>query len=409
MRICGIVSEYNPLHSGHIYHLHEVRRQLGADCAIVCCLSGDFVQRGEGALLPKHLRARAAVCSGADLVVELPVPYALSSAEGFAQNGVRILHGLGVLTHLSFGAEDADPDWLRETASILLEHDTVAETLAQLQTGISYAAARERALFARMQQRAALVQKPNNILAVEYCKAVQRQSIDVTILPIARKGAAHDGTETQEHASASRLRSLIRAGDFHDALPYLPAPCADILTHALREGLVLGSMERLENAMLAQLIRLSPEELSRLPDASEGLEHRLYHAIHAERTLEGICTQAKTKRYALSRIRRMLLCAYLGITAQDAAIPAPYIRVLAMNEKGQAVLRLARKQATLPILTKPAHSDRLPPDAQRIFALEALACDLYHLALPGWQQLTPGADWRQDAVRVTKNGFQTES
>lgn len=400
MRICGIVSEYNPLHSGHIYHFTEVRRQLGEDCAIVCCMSGSFVQRGEGALLPKHLRAKLAVSCGADLVLENPVPYALSSAEGFAQNGVRILHGLGVLTHLSFGAEDADADWLRETASILLEHTTVAETLAQLKTGISYAAARERALFSRMQQRAALVQKPNNILAVEYCKAVQRQNIHVDILPIARKGAAHDGAELGEHASASQLRSLIRAGKASDALPYLPAPCADTLSQAMQDGTALCSFERLESAMLSHLLRLSPEELSRLPDASEGLEHRLYHAIQAGGTPEEIAMAAKTRRYALSRIRRMLLCAYLGITAQDAAIPAPYIRVLAMNEKGQEVLRLARKQATLPILTKPAHIERLPQEAQRIFALEARACDLYHLALPGWHSFTPGADWRQDAVRV---------
>lgn len=400
MRICGVISEYNPLHSGHVYHLAEIRRQLGEDCAVVCCMSGSFVQRGEAALLPKHLRAQAAVCHGADLVVENPVPYALSSAEGFAQNGVRILHGLGVLTHLSFGAEDADADWLLETASILLEHDTVAATLAQLKTGISYAAARERALFERMQERAALVQKPNNILAVEYCKAVLRQQLSLELVPIARKGAAHDALQPLEHASASQLRQWIRARETEKALSYLPQTSARLLLQAMEEGRALLSPERLENAMLSRLIRLSPEELAQLPDAAEGLEHRLYHAIQAAFTPEEIAMTAKTRRYALSRIRRMLLCAYLGITAEDAAIPAPYIRVLAMNGRGQEVLRLARKQATLPILTKPAHVERLSPEARRVFSLEAQSCDLYHLALPDWKRLPHGADWRQTAVRV---------
>ena len=246
MRICGVVSEYNPLHSGHVFHWKEIRRRLGADCAVVCCMSGDFVQRGEGALLPKHLRARAAVEAGADLVVENPAPYALQSAEGFAGGGVRILSGLGVLTHLSFGAEDADEGWLRETASILLEHDTVAATLVQLKTGVSYAAARERALFARMQERAALVQKPNNILAVEYCKAVLRQGLALELVPVARQGAAHDGAPAADHASASWLRQQLRQGSADAALPYLPASSAAALTRALEEGTALLSPERLE-------------------------------------------------------------------------------------------------------------------------------------------------------------------
>lgn len=401
MRICGVVSEYNPLHSGHVFHWKEIRRRLGADCAVVCCMSGDFVQRGEGALLPKHSRARAAVEAGADLVVENPAPYALQSAEGFAGGGVRILSGLGVLTHLSFGAEDADEGWLRETAAILLEHDTVAATLAQLKTGVSYAAARERALFARMQERAALVQKPNNILAVEYCKAVLRQGLALELVPVARQGAAHDGAPAADHASASWLRQQLRQGSADAALPYLPASSAAALTRALEEGTALLSPERLECAMLSRLIRLEPEELALLPDAAEGLEHRLHQAIHTGRTLEEIALQAKTKRYALSRIRRMLLCAYLGITAEDAAVPAPYIRVLAMNERGQEVLRQARKRASLPLLIKPAHIRRLSPEAQRCFALEALACDLYHLALPDWQRFSVGDDWRQDAIRLS--------
>lgn len=401
MQICGIVCEYNPFHLGHAWHVSRVRELLGEDTAVVGCMSGDFVQRGEAALLPKHLRARAAVLGGADLILELPVPYALSSAEGFAQAGVRILSGLGVLTHLSFGAETADEGFLRESAAILLEHDTVAATLANLKTGVSYAAARERALFAKMQERAALLSLPNNILAVEYCKAVLRQELELSLLPIPRRGAEHDGQSREEgFASASAIRAMVRGGNGAQAAGYLPESTRGLLRNAMTEGRALTDTSRLETAMLSRLMELSPQQLASLPGASEGLEHRLFAAIRENRSVECIAMAAKTKRYALSRIRRMLYCAFLGVTKEDAALPAPYIRVLAFNDRGREVLRLARKRAALPLLTKPAHVEELSPEAGRIFDLEARACDQYHLALPSWKALLPGADWRQDAIYV---------
>ena len=402
MRICGVVAEYNPFHSGHAYHLAEIRRTLGEDCAVVCCMSGDFVQRGEAAILPKHLRAHAAVLSGADLVLELPVPYSLSSAERFAENAVRLLSGLAVLTDLSFGAEDADEALLREIASVLLEHDTVAATLANLRSGVSYAAARERALYDRIRQRADILSRPNNILAVEYCKAMQKQGLSLSLLPVARKGAGHDqGPEDGDGpVSASYLRSLLQNGDFEEAARRMPEGSRSVLRNASAEGRALLDGERLECAVLSQLLRLEPGDLAVLPGAAEGLEHRLYAAIRTSRTPEEIALAAKTKRYPLARIRRMLCCAFLGISAADAAVPAPYIRVLAFNDKGREVLRLARKKAVLPLITKPAHAEALTPEARRIFELTARAADLYALALPAWKQHRPGDDWRRNAVYV---------
>ena len=165
-------------------------------------------------------------------------------------------------------------------------------------------------------------------------------------------------------------------------------------------GRALIDQSRLENAMLSALVRLTAGELAALPGASEGLDNRLLSAIRAGRTLQDICAAAKTKRYVLSRIRRMVFCAYLGITAEEARIPPPYARVLAFNDKGREVLRLARKQASLPLITKPAHAFDLGGGARRIFEREALACDLYHLALPAWRDFSWGADWRQDAIYV---------
>ena len=148
------------------------------------------------------------------------------------------------------------------------------------------------------------------------------------------------------------------------------------------------------------LVRLTAEDLARLPDASEGLDNRLLEAIRKGRTVEEICTLANTKRYALSRIRRMLFCAFLGITAEESTTPPPYARVLAFSDKGREVLKLARKQAAIPLITKPAHAFDLGGDARRIFEREALACDLYQLALPGWKDIRWGDDWRQDAIYV---------
>ena len=400
MRICGVVSEYNPFHKGHAYQIEQAKAQLGEDSAVICCMSSDFVQRGDAAVLPKHLRAKAAVLGGADVVLELPAPYALRSAEGFAQSAVDILLGTGVLTDLSFGAEDADPELLRETASLLLEHQTVQDTLLHLKTGISYAAARERALYARVKEKAEILQKPNNILAVEYCKALIRRESAVNILPIQRKGAGHDQGAEGEFASASHIRELLRDGKTDEALPYLPETTIAILKEAEESGRALLDQSRLENAMLSALVRLNADALAALPDANEGLDNRLLEAIRKGRTIEEICAQAKTKRYALSRIRRMIFCAYLGITKEESQTLPPYVRVLAFNDKGREVLKAARKQATLPLITKPAHAFDLGGDARKIFEREALACDLYNLALPGWKDIRWGDDWRQDAIYV---------
>ena len=400
MRICGVVSEYNPFHKGHAYQIEQAKTQLGEDSAVICCMSSDFVQRGDAAVLPKHLRAKAAVLGGADVVLELPAPYALRSAEGFAQSAVDIFLGTGVLTDLSFGAEDADPELLRETASLLLEHQTVQDTLLHLKTGISYAAARERALYARVKEKAEILQKPNNILAVEYCKALIRRESAVNILPVQRKGAGHDQGAEGEFASASHIRELLCDGKTDEALPYLPETTIAILKEAEESGRALLDQSRLENAMLSALVRLKADDLAALPDANEGLDNRLLEAIRKGRTVDEICAQAKTKRYALSRIRRMIFCAYLGITKEESQTLPPYVRVLAFNDKGREVLKAARKQATLALITKPAHAFDLGGDARKIFEREALACDLYHLALPGWKNTPWGVDWRQNAIYV---------
>ncbi len=399
MKICGIVAEFNPFHNGHAHLLRETRVLLGEDTGIVCCMSGDFVQRGQCALIPKHLRAKAALASGADLVLELPAPYALRSAEGFASSAVAILAALGQVTDLSFGAEDADTDALMELAGLLLEHKTVQDTLMHLRTGISYAAARERALYQQVQERAELLRKPNNILAVEYCKALQAQKLPITPHAIPRAGVAHDDTQTAgSFASASLLRQMITEGKADALAAYMPASSAEVLQEAAEAGKLLTDTKALDAAALPHLLRLSMNDLSALPDATEGLEHRLHSAIRQSRSLQGMAEAAQTKRYPLARVRRMLLCAYLGITAEESAAAPCYIRVLGFTPRGREILRKAAKTASLPIITKPAHARDLGGAVNDAFAREALRSDLYHLALPAHEDIPLGSDWRTNPV-----------
>ena len=401
MKICGIVAEFNPFHNGHAHLLRETRRLLGEDTGIVCCMSGNFVQRGQFALLPKHLRAKAALESGADLVLELPAPYALRSAEGFAASAVSILAALGQVTDLSFGAEDADTDALMELSGLLLEHKTVQDTLIHLRTGISYAAARERALYQQVQERAELLRKPNNILAIEYCKALQAQKLNIVPHAISRAGVQHDAEETAgTFASASLLRRMVADGDRDHLISYMPPSSANAIREAEEKGLLLTDTTALDAAALPHLLRLRTEDLSVLPDATEGLEHRLYTAIRQSRSLQGMAETAQTRRYPLSRVRRMLLCAYLDITAEESTAAPSYIRVLGFTARGQEILRAARETSALPIITKPAHARDLGGEIGDAFARETLRCDLYHLALPGAAHIPLGSDWRTNPIML---------
>ncbi len=398
MKICGIVCEYNPFHTGHRAQLDAVRARLGADTAIVCCMSGNFVQRGEAAIAPKHLRAESALRAGADLVLQLPLPWALSSAEGFARAAVSLLAATGVVSHLAFGAEDASLARLGPLADAALEKSTIEATLYHLESGIPYARARERALHALLRGEAELLQKPNNILAVEYLKALRLLQSPITPLALPREGAGHDGEPGGGFASATWLRTRLRQGDWEAARPFLPAGSLALLQKAADAGGLMLSPERLDCALMPHLLRMRIEELSALPGASEGLEHRLYEAIRRGRDFESVWQAAKTKRYPAARLRRMLLCAYLGVTAADQARPLPYILVLGLSQTGRTLLRRMAEKSTLPVLTRPAQVKGLPGEAQALFEKEALADDLYRFALPGWRAERSGDSWRRQAV-----------
>ena len=337
MEIIGIICEYNPLHLGHARQLTRLRQE-NPDRGLVCLMSGNYVQRGRPALFDKAIRARAALEAGADLVLELPVTDVLRSAEGFADGGVRILSGF--CDGLSFGAENADREALCALAGALLSPDFPPRLREALARGISFPAARQQALEA-MGADARFLQTPNNILAVEYCKAVLRRGSAMALLPMARGGDYHAAEADPENPSATAVRCLIRAGG--DWRPFVPPAAVPLYT-----GVPLHTMEAGERAVLA-LVRTLPEEaFEALPDGSEGLWRKLMAACRREPGVEAIAAAVKSKRYTRTRLDRMLLCAVLGISRDTLAVPAPYTRVLAMNDRGREILKKARTGGAFP-------------------------------------------------------------
>ena len=337
MTVTGIICEYNPLHLGHGKQLDNIRRD-DPEGGIVCLMSGNFVQRGKPAIVDKAVRARAAVLSGADLVLELPVTAALSSAEGFAAEGVRILGGF--CHRLCFGAESGTEETLMATAQALLDPRFAELLKAQLETGCSFPAARQAALEA-MGCDASLLAQPNDILATEYCKAILAQGSSMVPMVIRRQGSYHDTQADTDNPSATAVRQLmVRSGMWLD---YVPQAAREVFREAPLHTLAAG-----ERAVLARLRTMDDEEFEALPYGSEGLWRKLMHACREENTLEDILTAVKSKRYTRSRLDRMVMCAFLGLTAKDLAAPAPYTRVLALSDRGREILKRARQTGSFP-------------------------------------------------------------
>ena len=396
MRTAGIISEYNPFHRGHAWQIGELRRRLGAETAVVCAMSGSFVQRGDFAVMRTHARAEAAVRGGADLVLELPLPWAIASAEGFAAGGVGVLAATGAVDTLVFGSECGDTETLKAVAAAL-ESESFAAYLRQgLQEGVSFAAAREAAARKLLGEKAAVLAQPNDILGVEYCKAIARQAAALMPLALPRRGIGHDGGAAEGFASASHIRELLINGGSADE--FLTPESAAICARECAAGRAPVTMANAERAILARLRALTEADFAACDSGGEGLYHRFYDAVQRETSIEDILAAAKSKRYAYARLRRLLLAAYLGVTLEDTPQRVPYLRVLACNARGREVLKTMKTTAAAPILTKSAQVRRLDAGAQRLFALTARAEEQYVLAYPDLAAAKPGSAWTTDPV-----------
>ena len=361
MKTAGIICEYNPFHLGHARQLRLIRQALGEDTLVICAMSGNYVQRGAPAMWDKFTRARAAVACGADAVFELPITTVLQSAEGFARGGVEILTRLGVDV-LSFGAECPDGNRLMSLARKIDSEDFSAVLRQWLGLGLPYAAARQQALG----DAEGLLSQPNNILGLEYCRAILSQDSHLQPLVIHRNGDYHAQSPTKDAPSATAVRALYPQGDWQMCVP--PAAAAQFSNSPWYET-AFG-----ERAVLARLRALRDEEWSRCAHGSEGLWSKAMKAARSCSTFEQIIEATKSKRYPRTRFQRLLLCAYLGITQADLTRPISYVRILALSEQGRGFVRSARSKSDLTLV----NPGQTPPD-QAYFALETRASDLFTL------------------------------
>lgn len=332
MRKTGIICEYNPLHRGHEKQIQYIKSRF-PEGAVVCLMSGNFVQRGHPAIVDKSIRAKAALSVGVDLVLELPTRYALSSAEGFARGGVDILGKF--CDDLCFGSESGAENALMDTAKALLSPELPPLLRSHLATGKSFPAARAAALEA-MGLDSGILRNPNDILAVEYCKGILSLGCGMKPLILRREGAYHAEAADNENPSATALRRLMVDGKrWQD---YMPEKAAEIFETAPMHTLEAG-----EKAILYRLRTMDDREFEALPYGSEGLWRKFMHACRCQSSLEDIIAATKSKRYTRSRIHRMVMCAFLGIDQTLLDTPAPWVRVLALNDRGRGVLKEARQ------------------------------------------------------------------
>ena len=376
--VTGIICEYNPLHLGHKKQL-DIIKAADPDGIIVCLMSGNYVQRGFPTIVDKSIRAKAAVLAGADLVLELPITAALSSAEGFAAEGVRILSHF--CTHLCFGAETGNADALMETANALLSPVFSEKLRVHLDQGLSFPAARAKAL---EEMGIDAVTKPNDILAVEYCKAILSQGTSLIPWPIARGGDYHQEAADEDNPSATAVRKLmVESGMWLDFVPETVRDCfRDAKLHTLAAG---------ERAILAKLRTMTDSEFEAVPFGSEGLWRKLMHNARRFATLEDVITATKSKRYTRTRLDRMVMCAFLDISSEMMASPAPYVRLLAFNDKGRSILR--KHKEDFPVVNAGENMDH------PYWMLEKRAGDLYGLFAAD-SPAPPGAEENRRVVYV---------
>ncbi len=398
MRIAGVVAEYNPFHNGHAFQLEKTRERGGCEAThIVAVMSGSFVQRGEPAALSKFDRARAALHGGVDLVLELPVPWCLSSAEGFAFGAVSLLQSLGCVDFLSFGSEVGDLTPLRRVSDVMSTSRFTSLLKYFSELGIAFPEAQQKAVAEIAGATvASVLTSPNNTLGIEYLKALAKLNSDIQPFTVQRQSVAHDSlTPLGDMASASYLRTLFSSDRLINALPYMPAPCAAVVSNAASRGRVPADLLYLERAVLSQLRRLSLDDLRAAPAMTEGLENRVYAAIRKAGSLAELEDAIKTKRYPLTRVRRMIWSAYLGIPAGYATRRPPYARILAANERGKEILAAAH--ADIPLIYRATQVEKLDEECRALWALETRATDLYGMAFD--KPLPCGEDYTVGLIR----------
>lgn len=370
MKIAGIIAEYDPLHTGHAWQIQQAKA-MGAQ-GIVCVMSPDVVQRGGFSILPIGVRVQAALLAGADLVIELPAPYAASSAEQFGKGAVHLLASLGIVDSLVFGSESGQAAPLMEVAELLLSKEFSENIVKEQKKGDSFPVARMRVMEQMAPQYLPLLDRPNDILGIEYCKAILQQNVPICPVAIERQGAGHGGKPQGGFSSASWLRKQTALQGVEGWKEYTPASCVELYQQAEKQGLLLDT-KAANIALLSRLRNMDIVQIQNIRGIREGLEYRLQKGIRQATTLEQLYQAMKCKRYPHARLRRLVLDAALQVPAQLPSLP-PYLHLLGASQKGLELWKQAKPE--IPAGTSLAKLEKSSPQGAKIAAIHTNAQDL---------------------------------
>ncbi|MBE5813374.1 MAG: nucleotidyltransferase [Clostridiales bacterium] len=371
-KVLGIVAEYNPFHNGHKYHIDEAKKQVKPDITI-CAMSGNFVQRGEPAIFNKFSRAKTAIKNGIDIVIEIPTYFAVSTAENFAYSAISLLKNAGV-THIAFGVESDDINTLNKIADLLINEpeEYKKELKNNLDKGLSFAVSRDNAVAKFIPNK--LLKSPNNILAIEYLKAIKYFNVDIIPVPIKRIVGYYDDKIKNDIASATKIRELIKNKGIYETL----IPNNSIIPNQP------AFFEDFNNEFMYKLKTSTPSLLTELPDVVEGIENRIIASI-CSNDINDILNKITTKRYTLSRIKRILISLLLDIKLSDlnelkSNGYAEYLRILAISNVGKKHLRYISQTSSIPVITTVKKFLNTATNLQRkMLEKDILASNVYSL------------------------------
>ena len=398
--VVGIIGEYNPFHNGHRYHLEQSKRIANADYSIAI-ISGNFVQRGNVSIVDKWTKTAMAIANGIDLVLELPTVYSISSAENFALGAIKILDSLNIVDYISFGSELGDLSVLDKFADIFYRQPSEYTSLLnhELSKGISFPKARENAILMYLndiRKYSNVLSTPNNILGIEYLKALKKTKSSIRPITIRRQNVGYNELGINEQfASATSIREMICSGKL-SKLPYvMPRESYRYLYHSFQKGHYVKDLAKFEKEIIYTLRKMTIQEIATLPDVSEGLEHSIKNAANSCNTLEEFMNIIKTKRYTSTRISRILLYALIGITKSDMKLSIktnPYVRVLGFNQKGKELLSIisnARKNTDVVTSVKKYMDTNINKNLKHLLEIDIRATNIYTIGYPkdSWSNL----------------------
>ncbi|MBR2931026.1 MAG: nucleotidyltransferase family protein [Clostridia bacterium] len=387
MTTVAIISEYNPFHTGHKYQIDRIREEFGADAVIISLMSGNFTQRGEIAIMDKWTRAKAAVECGVDLCLELPFPYSMSAADIFARSAVSILNSLGTVDYLSFGSESGDISELERIADVMLSEDYEKELARLLESpnykSKGYPTLCELALDAQSGGSGSTRLTPNNILGIEYIKALKRSSSSIKPHTIKREGAAYDAERISDigHQSATAIRSIMMS-DPYSALDYLPNEAFLTVSEAIKAGGCPTDAERLSASVITSLRLNSSISDGHLPDGQDGLYNRLRAKSFEANSIHDLVRLCETKKHTDAKLRRCVWYSLLGVTSSELKECPRFTQLLAADRLGTDELKRIKKESDFPILTKPSATDALGEEAMRQKKKADSADSIYQLTKP---------------------------